>query len=188
MEPNKMKPAIIGGAVAGILSVIPLVSTCCCIWALGGGFLAAHLYNKEAGSRGLLPAEGATIVAMAGGVAAAIAFVITIPITLLLGPIQEEILRSYGVPSSGGAGIVGAITGAIIVAGLLAIFATIGGLLASLVYKPTGGPGAPPPTYPGSGGPYESGGPVTPPYGGGTPGGPAGQGGPYGQGGGQPPY
>src|SRR5688572_10869436 len=37
---NKFKPALIGGLVTGILSVIPFVSAanlCCCLWAIVGG-------------------------------------------------------------------------------------------------------------------------------------------------------
>ena len=40
---NKLKPALIGGVVLGILSVIPFVSAanlCCCLWAILGGMLA----------------------------------------------------------------------------------------------------------------------------------------------------
>jgi hypothetical protein len=40
---DKLKPAIIGGVVLGLLSVIPFVNfanACCCLWAIVGGLLA----------------------------------------------------------------------------------------------------------------------------------------------------
>ena len=37
---NKFKPALLGGLVVGILSSIPFINYCCCIWAIGGGGLA----------------------------------------------------------------------------------------------------------------------------------------------------
>ena len=36
MNPSKVKPAVIGGAVAGLLSailgIVPVVNYCCCLW------------------------------------------------------------------------------------------------------------------------------------------------------------
>ena len=81
---NKLKPALIGGAVIGILSVIPLVSTCCCLWAILGGLLASYLYVKNSPTP-VTVGEGAIVGALAGVVGAIIAFVIGIPISLLLG-------------------------------------------------------------------------------------------------------
>jgi hypothetical protein len=52
MEPNKFKAAGIAGAALGVLSIIPLVNYCCCIWAPGAGFLAGFLFNKDGGSSG----------------------------------------------------------------------------------------------------------------------------------------
>ena len=44
---NKMKPALLGGLIVGLLSAIPIVNYCCCIWGIGGGALAAYLYIKD---------------------------------------------------------------------------------------------------------------------------------------------
>ena len=139
MEPNKIKPAAIGGAIAGVLSVIPVVGICCCLWTLGGGYLAAHLYNKETGGRGLTPGDGATLGAIAGGIGAAIYFVVTIPLTIILGPVQEAFLKQlgYDLPTGGMAsGIVGAIIGGIVGAIIIAVLTTLGGLIGALVNKP----------------------------------------------------
>jgi hypothetical protein len=37
---NKLKSALIGGLIAGVLSAIPIVNYCCCIWGIGGGAVA----------------------------------------------------------------------------------------------------------------------------------------------------
>ena len=51
MKPSKVKPAVLGGVVAGLLSailgIIPFVNYCCCLWSLLGGVLAVHLYNNR---------------------------------------------------------------------------------------------------------------------------------------------
>jgi hypothetical protein len=44
---ERTKAAVIGGAVAGVLSAIPILSNCCCLWAIGGGLLAVFLYAKN---------------------------------------------------------------------------------------------------------------------------------------------
>ncbi|MBZ5496843.1 MAG: hypothetical protein LAP85_10615 [Acidobacteriia bacterium] len=46
-ENGMLKPALIGGVLLGIVSVIPGIQLCCCIWTIGGGILAAHLYVKS---------------------------------------------------------------------------------------------------------------------------------------------
>ena len=65
---DKLKPALIGGVALGILSAIPFVSTCCCLWALLGGLLATYLYVKNSPA----PASvGQKAVRHAGGVSPA---------------------------------------------------------------------------------------------------------------------
>src|SRR5688572_31155406 len=47
---NKLKPALIGGVVLGLLSAIPFVNAvnaCCCLWAILGGMLATYLYVRN---------------------------------------------------------------------------------------------------------------------------------------------
>src|SRR5215210_1838141 len=84
----RMKAAVIGGVAAGLLSaissVIPIISCCCCLLALGGGVLTVFLYTKET-KLPLSPAEGAKLAAVAGGIAAAIYFVVNLVLSLLVG-------------------------------------------------------------------------------------------------------
>ena len=47
---SKLIPALIGGAVIAVLSTFPIISAgncLCCMWVLGGGFLAVYLYKKD---------------------------------------------------------------------------------------------------------------------------------------------
>src|ERR1700754_641745 len=81
---DKTKAALIGGVVAGILSAIPFVNYCCCIWAVGGGILAVYLFVKNTRSP-VTPGGGASIGAVAGGIAAVIYLVISLPLNLIIG-------------------------------------------------------------------------------------------------------
>jgi hypothetical protein len=192
---DKMKAAITGGAIAGILSAIPFVNfvnICCCAWAILGGLLAAHLYVKGAQTPAT-PADGATLGAIAGAVTAAIYLVIGVPLGFVVGstmlsfltdlvsrsdPAQAEALRRQMEASQNiGSAIMNGLIGAV----LLFIFSTLGGLLGvQLFEKRKGGgggggggiPSTPPPP------PSNFGGGTQPPAGGGYGGG----GGSYGAG------
>src|SRR5258708_37856227 len=91
---NKLKPALIGGVLLGLLSAIPvvnLVNVCCCLWALIGGLLASYLYIKNSP----VPAsagDGAILGALAGLVGAVIVVVIGIPISIIAGRITRALL------------------------------------------------------------------------------------------------
>ncbi len=97
---NKLKPALIGGVVLGVLSAIPFVNLgnlCCCGWAVLGGGLAAYLYIKQSPVP-VSKAEGAMLGLMAGLIGTVIAWVIGIPLGLIIGdvftPKLVEIIES----------------------------------------------------------------------------------------------
>ncbi|HEY5885732.1 MAG TPA: hypothetical protein VIT88_13660 [Pyrinomonadaceae bacterium] len=162
---NKLKPALIGGVVIGILSVIPFVSAvnlCCCLWAILGGMLASHLYVKNSPT----PAnagDGAVLGAIAGLIGAAISVVLGIPIAMATGPImrdlmlqvlenadprQAEMFRQQWEGS--GTALAPLIIQSFIGAGLLLVFAIIGGLIGvALFEKRKGSAAPPPPPFPG---------------------------------------
>lgn len=185
---DKLKPAIIGGVILGVLSAIPAVNTCCCIWALVGGLVAAHLYIK-ASSNPVTPADGAIVGAIAGAIGAVLIVVVGIPLQLIFGAAMMSMMGNImqnADPSqsaqlqaamAGGLGIGRAILNALMYSVTAVIFSAVGGLLGvALFEKRKGGPGVPPPPPPQAGGPG----------GYGTPGGGYGQpgGGGYGQPGG----
>jgi hypothetical protein len=146
---NKMKPAIIGGVVLGILSVIPFVNwanICCCLWAILGGVLASYLYIKNSPVPAT-PGDGAILGAMAGLVGAVISVVIGIPVSILMSgvmtammirlmesinPSQAEMMRSQ---IEAGQTVVGAIVNGLILAVLLVVFSTLGGLIGVPIFE-----------------------------------------------------
>lgn len=166
---NKVKPAVIGGVVLGLLSAIPfvnLVNICCCLWAILGGLLASHLYVKNSTT----PAnagDGAIVGAIAGAVGAVIYLILGIPLAIVGGaamrevmfniltsidPSQAELIRRQ--MEAQGDNIAGIIVQSLIGAVLLIVFAVLGGLLGiPLFEKRKGGTMPPPPPAPG-GAPY----------------------------------
>src|SRR4030095_9063148 len=140
---NKVKPALIGGVVLGLLSVIPSVNwvnACCCLWAILGGVLASYLYVKNSPT----PAsagDGAILGAMAGAIGGLISIVIGIPLSIAfsglmsglmlsfiesIDPGQVEMMRRQ---MAAGQTIAGAIVNGIILAVCLVVFSTLGGLI-----------------------------------------------------------
>ena len=163
---NKLKPALIGGVVIGVLSVIPFVSAanlCCCLWAILGGLLATYLYVKNSPT----PAsagDGAVLGVIAGAIGAVIYLVIGIPIAIAMGPVtrnmivslmqnidarQAEMMRQQF--EAQGNAIVPLIIKSLIGAALLFVFAILGGLLGVPIFEKRKGTPPPPPAF-GAGG------------------------------------
>ncbi len=88
-RPGMFMPALIGGAIAGILTGIPLVNCFCCLWIVGGGVIAAYFLIKDSTVE-LKAGDGAIVGIFTGMVAAVAAFLISIP----LAPLDSAIARS----------------------------------------------------------------------------------------------
>ncbi|GAC1402170.1 MAG: hypothetical protein NVSMB56_17180 [Pyrinomonadaceae bacterium] len=176
---NKLKPAIIGGVLLGVLSVIPLVSAvnvCCCAWAIVGGMLATYLYVKNS-SRPAQIGDGAVLGIIAGVVGAVVYFVLGLPIGLLTGQatlrLMTGLLKNLN-PETASAfeqqiaiaqsqplaqQVITAIPGLLIGGVLLAIFSTLGGILGILLFeKRKGGTNTtpPPPNYGNTASPFQT--------------------------------
>ena len=68
-KPEYFRPTLIAGAIAGVLSGLPIISCLCCLWIVGGAALAVKLLVKQ--TPGLLrPSDGAIVGALTGIVAA----------------------------------------------------------------------------------------------------------------------
>ena len=186
---NKMRPAVIGGVMLGVLSAIPfvnLVNVCCCAWAILGGILAVNMYVKNSPTP-VSTGEGAQIGLMAGVIGAIIYIVIGIPLGYIAGQAMfsgiQGIVGSMAPPeqmeefnrrmeearAQQAAGffeyLPGAIMSGVLGGIVLTIFATIGGLLGvSIFEKRKGGAGTPPPPPP----PPDFGGPSGSSFGTGT--------------------
>ena len=146
----RTKAAVIGGVIAGVLSAIPIVNYCCCLWAIGGGVLAVFLFVKDTNAT-VTPGGGASLGAVAGGVAAVVYLVISLPLNLLIGAAavagQMEQMERAGVsiPLSGMAlVIVFVIIGAVCVF----VFTLLGGVIGAPIFGKGGGAAVPPPPPP----------------------------------------
>jgi len=141
---NKLKPALLGGLIVGVLSAIPFINYCCCIWSIGGGALAAYLYIKSSPTP-VTMGDGAMVGGLAGVVGGIIYLIIGLPIAIFLGmaAMTEQLSRSgVELPFSGTllmivAGIVGAI--------ILTVLATLGGIIGVAIFEKRKGNAAPPP-------------------------------------------
>jgi hypothetical protein len=148
---NKLKPALLGGLIVGLLSAIPFVNYCCCIWAIGGGALAGFLYIKSSPTP-VPTGDGAIVGALTGVVGALIYLVIGLPIAFFFGAAEMEaqLVRSgVQLPFSGTLLLV---FGALIAAVCLLVLATLGGVLSIPIFEKRK-PDVPPPPPPTTGGP-----------------------------------
>jgi hypothetical protein len=160
MAGHLLQPALIGGLVMGVLSALPFVSAgnlCCCLWVVSGGFAAAYLLQQNQQDP-LTSRDGALVGLMAGLFGAAVYLILAIPVTLLLAPMQQQVIerlidggqlpaefREFLTSSAGGvAGLAGSFV-LMLVAGV--VFSTLGGLLGTAVFRKRAPlpPGVPPP-------------------------------------------
>jgi hypothetical protein len=142
----------------GVLSALPLVAAgnCCCLWVIGGGVVAAYLLQQnQAGP--LTPADGALVGLLAGLIGAVVHFVVSIPVDLLVAPMERailqkmidtftlppearEVIERYGRRDgemSAAFFIMSRLIGLMFWLFLGAIFSTLGGLLGALIFRKT---------------------------------------------------
>lgn len=185
---DRTKAALIGGVVAGVLSGLPIISGCCFLWAIAGGFLAVYMYMKNSPAP-LQMADAAKLGAIAGAIGAVISLALGVPFMMLgigSAAMQSQDLQSAGISS--GILAVGGAVGLILRALFVVGFAVLGGIIGAAVLGKNrpGGMGTPPPPPtggfggPGAGGYGGTGTPGAPPAGGGYTG--SGGGGSYGAG------
>lgn len=85
-KPSKIQPALLGGLVIGLGSVIPGLSygnLCCCGWAIVGGALAAYLLKRRSPVLPITSGQGAGAGALAGIVGSFIYLALGVPLALL---------------------------------------------------------------------------------------------------------
>ncbi|MGI8671501.1 MAG: hypothetical protein ACR2LU_02720 [Luteitalea sp.] len=161
MRASKLQPALLGGLFIGVLSALPVISAgncVCCLWVVLGGILAAYLL-QQAQPAAIDPVDGALVGLMAGLVGAVIATLLSIPIAMVMGPMGGHVLERVLEQSSelppevrsaleqigrGGLGGAMMLVGLVLSLILNAIFATLGGLIGALLFKPS----QPPPPAP----------------------------------------
>lgn len=142
---NKLKPALLGGLIVGLLSAIPVVNYCCCVWALGGGGLASFLYIKSSPTK-ISPGEGAMLGALAGVIGAVLYLIVGVPLSYFLGAAQmEEVIARMNlqVPFTG---FLLFLVGGLLVSIFLLVLSVVGGLVAVPIFEKR--TDAPPPAPP----------------------------------------
>ena len=135
---TKLVAALLGGLIVGVLSgifsLIPLVSLCCCLWAIIGGAVAGLIYIKKSPER-VTVGDGAIVGALSGVVGGIIYLLINLPVNFIFGAgaIEEQIRRSgVEVPLSGTILI---LIGGLLAAIFLIILATVGGMLSVPIFE-----------------------------------------------------
>lgn len=143
-----MQPALIGGLVMGVLSGLPIISAgniCCCLWVISGGIVAAYVLQQNQPAP-ITIGDGALAGVLAGVVGSVVYLLLSIPITLIIGPMQRRVLdsltQSGDIPpefewwlSSAVGGAAGIMLGfvAMLMAGL--IFCTLGGVIGAAIFR-----------------------------------------------------
>ncbi len=98
-KPSKLRSAILGGLIIGAISGIPglnLLNCCCCAGILLGGALSVYLYRREC-TEGMPPMESSDALILgitAGIVGALITTLLSAAISLILGPVETEMMRN----------------------------------------------------------------------------------------------
>jgi hypothetical protein len=147
-----LMPALWGGLAIGVLSALPIVGAfnlCCCMWVVTGGMLAAYVLQSNA-AEPISPGDGAIVGLLAGIIGAAVYAVVSLPLNLLLGPMQQRALNRVlesvqDVPpevrdafsNMGGTALtaIGVVMGFVMMLFAGAIFATVGGLLGAVFFR-----------------------------------------------------
>ena len=157
MDSARLQPALLGGVFIGVMSALPIINAgncCCCLWVLAGGALAVYLYQQNS-PVSVPAAEGALLGLLAGLIGGIIWVVLSIPIQMLLGPMQADWMNQWmagndDVPPEARemlermmAGGAFQIIGAIINIITSIIFGMLGGLLGVAIFKKTAPPQPP---------------------------------------------
>jgi hypothetical protein len=152
MPSSRLQPALIGGLFIGVLSALPIISfgNCCCLWVIGGGIVAAYL-TQNASPTAITVGDGALAGLMAGVFGAIVNSVLSIPLHLVVGPLQARVAQrvlenARDMPDSlrgllepgqmGGAGfVVSVILAFLFFLVICVIFSTIGGMVGAAIFN-----------------------------------------------------
>lgn len=164
MAPAKLQPALLGGLAIGVLSALPVISlaNCCCAWVLFGGGLAAYLMQQNH-PEPMPIGDGAIAGLLAGAIGAFVWLIVSIPLNLVMAPIQSELsqrmLRSASGMSpevrdllermaGGGPSMAGLVVAFFVFLFVSSLFGMFGGLFGALLFRRSRPPVVPPPIPP----------------------------------------
>ncbi len=152
MNQSQLQAVIFGGLFIGVLSALPVVSLgncACCLWIVGGGMLTAWLLQRDR-AEPLALGEGAVSGLLAGVVGSFVYVAVSIPISIVTAPFQRrmmefvmdsqsdvppevrEMLESFGTEGMIASIAIGFVS--MLIAGI--VFATLGGMLGALLFRP----------------------------------------------------
>ena len=157
MDQGRLQPALLGGLFIGVMSALPLINMgncCCCLWVVAGGVLAVYLRQQNL-AIAVTAAEGALVGLMAGLIGGIVGSLLSIPVQMLIGPMQQEwmtrILQSnQDMPPQARdmaerlmAGSAIRVAGAIMNIITSVVFGLLGGLLGVAIFKKNAPPAPP---------------------------------------------
>ena len=146
-----VQPALLGGLFIGILSALPFISVgnCCCLWIIGGGFLAAYVDSQNSPVN--LPIGRGALDGLFAGVAGAVIWLMAaIVIEPITGPMHRQFAetmaqRSQAMPpevremfeelASRSTSPARLVVGFFFQLAVGMVFAPIGGMLGALFFK-----------------------------------------------------
>jgi hypothetical protein len=154
--------ALLGGLFIGILSALPFIKYCCCIWIIGGGLVAAYV-NQQNDPRPITAGRGALAGLYAGVTGSFVWLVATIALNALFEPLRNQLsqamLRSTPdmppevravLDNIGSSTALLTTTSFFLLLFVGSIFSTLGGLLGAVFFRNDVPPalGGPPPLPP----------------------------------------
>jgi len=160
-----LQAPLLGGLFIGVLSALPVVNCCCCLWIVCGGVLAAYL-DQQNDPRPITAGRGAWNGFLAGMIGAVVWLVVSVALDVVLAPMRErlasEIIRvardmppeaRAALESIGTSSSVGYIFNFIVLLCAGGILSTLGGVLGAAFFRndvppALGGPSQPPPLPP----------------------------------------
>jgi hypothetical protein len=99
-KPSKLRAAVLGGLIVGTISGLPglnFLNCCCCAGILFGGAMSVYLYRQEfTGEMPPMESSDALVLGiMAGIIGALITTFLSAMISLILGPVETEMVRNF---------------------------------------------------------------------------------------------
>jgi hypothetical protein len=160
-----LQAPLLGGLFIGVLSALPVVNCCCCLWIVCGGVLAAYL-DQQNDPRPITAGRGAWNGFLAGVIGAVVWLAVSMALDVVLAPMRErlasELIRvardlppdaRAALESIGASSSAGYIFNFIVLLCAGGILSTLGGILGAAFFRndvppALGGPVQPPPIPP----------------------------------------